>query len=432
MIVAALLGPAMAEGPELRGAGSTLAAPLYEKWISAFQQAHPSVIVHYEAIGSGEGVARFIAGAVDFGASDVPQSLAQAAKIERGAIQIPITAGMVVLAYNLPGVTGELKLPQEVYVDIFMGRIRTWDDPRIRAANPGLSLPPRNIAVIGRQDSSGTTFAFTSHLAAVSKRWSDEGPGIGKLVAWPQGAMIARGNEGVASRIKISEGAIGYVEFGFARRLGLPVALLENKEGRFVAPSPEAGAAAISASAGLDLDGLAASIANPPGAEAYPIVTYSWLLLYRRYPAEQARALTSFVLFALNKGQNDALDLGYIALPQSVVELGKTTLAQINSPAGAAAPASLAPDNANIVPNKAPPSPTLAAPVKPTAPPTRLDTYTVVAGDTFRSVAAKLYHDKHRWRDIAAANPDIDRRRRLRAGEVLKLPEPASESGHAR
>ena len=187
------------------------------------------------------------------------------------------------LAYNLPGVTGELKLPQEVYVDIFMGRIRTWDDPRIRAANPGLSLPPRNIAVIGRQDSSGTTFAFTSHLAAVSKRWSDEGPGIGKLVAWPQGAMIARGNEGVASRIKISEGAIGYVEFGFARRLGLPVALLENKEGRFVAPSPEAGAAAISASAGLDLDGLAASIANPPGAEAYPIVTYSWLLdVYKR------------------------------------------------------------------------------------------------------------------------------------------------------
>ncbi len=428
MAAAAMLGPALAERLELRGAGSTLAAPLYEKWIDAFERAHPSITVHYEAVGSGEGVARFIAGSVDFGASDVPQSLSQAAKIERGVIQIPITAGMVVLAYNLPRVTGELRLPQDVYVDIFMGRIRTWNDPRIQAANPGLALPSRNIAVIGRQDSSGTTFAFTSHLAAVSKRWSDEGPGVGKLVAWPQGAMIARGNEGVASRIKISEGAIGYVEFGFARRLGLPVALLENKEGRFVAPSPEAGAAAINSSAGLGLDALAASIANPLGAGAYPIVTYSWLLLYRRYPDEQARTLTSFVLFALDKGQNEALDLGYIPLPRSVVELGKTVVAQINS--GAAAPASVAPSTAPVVPDKATASPSAAAPLAP-APPPPPDTYTVGAGESLRSIAAKLYRNSGRWRDLAAANPGLDPHRRLHSGQVLKLPEPAGGSGRA-
>lgn len=432
MVAAAMPKPALADRLELRGAGSTLAAPLYEKWIDAFEQTHPSITVHYEAVGSGGGVARFIAGAVDFGATDVSQPSAQASKVERGVILIPSTAGMVALAYNLPEVTGELKLPREVYVDIFMGRIRTWDDPRIQAANPGLSLPSRNIAVIGRQDSSGTTFAFTSHLAAVSKRWSDEGPGVGKLVAWPEGAMIARGNEGVASLIKSSEGAIGYVEFGFARRLGLPVALLENKEGQFVAPSSEAGAAAISASAGLDLEGLAASIVNPPGAKAYPIVTYSWLLLYRHYPADKARALTSFVSFALDKGQSAAADLGYIELPQSVVDLAKSVVAQINPGAGAAAPASVAPRDAPNVPDEATVSPTVAAPLAPTTPPARVDTYTVVAGDTFRRVALKLYRDKHRWRDIAAANPGLDSHRRLRAGQVLKLPEPVGESAHAR
>ncbi len=134
MIATPMLAPARAEMVELHGAGSTLAAPLYEKWIDAFEQAHPSIVVRYEAVGSGEGVARFIAGAVDFGASDVPQASSQTAKIERGVIQVPSTAGMVVLAYNLPGVAGELKLPKDVYVDIFMGRIKTWDDPRIRCS----------------------------------------------------------------------------------------------------------------------------------------------------------------------------------------------------------------------------------------------------------------------------------------------------------
>ena len=326
---AAMLKPAAAAKIELRGAGSTLAAPLYEKWIDAFEKTHPNISLSCEAVGSGEGVARFSADTVEFGASDVPLSPAEAEKIGRGAIQVPATAGMVVLAYNLPSVTGELKLPQDVYFDIFMGRIRTWDDPRIRAANPHLHLPSRTIAVVVRQDSSGTTYAFTNHLAAINEDWASKGPGVGKLVEWPQIAMIARGNEGVASRIKISEGSIGYVEWGFARRLGLPVALLQNKAGEFVAPTEETGTAALAASAGHDLERLSTSMANPGGRETYPIVTYSWLLLYEDYPEQEAQAIGSFVDFGLGAGQTIAAGLGYLALPRAVADLGKDALSRM-------------------------------------------------------------------------------------------------------
>ena len=185
-LLAAAVGPAAAGALELHGAGSTFSAPLYERWIRGFEHVNPSVAVQYDAVGSGEGVGRFVANTVDFGASDVPLSARDAANVERGVVQAPGTAGMIALAYNLPGLPGELKLPQDVYVDIFLGRIRTWDDPRIKAVNAGLALPHKSIAVVVRQDSSGTTFAFTSHLAAVTKRWTDEGPGVGKIVAWPQ------------------------------------------------------------------------------------------------------------------------------------------------------------------------------------------------------------------------------------------------------
>lgn len=327
--IAAMPWPALASKLELHGAGSTFSAPLYEKWIDAFEKAHPSIGIKYDAIGSGEGIARFVNATVDFGASDVPMSAAEAAKVKRGAIQVPSTAGMVVLAYNLPGVKGQLKLPQDVYVDIFLGKIKTWDDPRILAANTDLDLPSTSIAVVGRLDSSGTTYAFTSHLAAVSEKWREEGPGIGKRVDWPHNAMLARGNEGVASRIKISNGAIGYVEFGFARKLDLAVALLENKSGQFVAPTQQSGGAALAASATEGLEQLASSLTNPTDPQAYPIVTYSWLLLNENYPADQAEAIVSFVGWGLDAGQAIAPDLGYLALPAAVADLGKNALSRI-------------------------------------------------------------------------------------------------------
>jgi phosphate transport system substrate-binding protein len=256
-------------------------------------------------------------------------SATELSHVEGGVVQVPSTAGMIVLAYNLPGLEGPLKLPQDVYVDIFLGKIRTWDDPRILEANTDLDLPGTTIAVIGRQESSGTTYALTRHLAAVSPSWEAEGPGVGKMVQWPAVAMLARGNEGVASRIKISIGSIGYVEQGFAQRLGLSVALLENKAGQFVDPTQDAGIAALAASAGNGLDKLSASLANPPAPQAYPIVTYSWLILHEHYPAEQARAITSFVDWGLGAGQRFASDLGYLDLPQAVADLGKSALSHV-------------------------------------------------------------------------------------------------------
>ena len=335
IMAATPITPAIAGGVELRGAGSTFVAPLMNGWINYFENSRPDVGVHYDAVGSGEGVSRFLSGSVDFGASDNLLSPADAKKIDGGVIQVPSTAGIIVLAYNLPDVKGRLKLPQDVYVDIFLGKIRTWNDPRIRAANKDLNLPAINIAVVSRQDSSGTTYAFTDHLAAVSKSWS-AGPGVGKIIQWPNVAMLARGNEGIASKIKISQGAIGYLEYGFALRLGLQMAVLENKAGQFVAPTPLSGAAALTPTMDVSLDALDESTANPPGLKAYPIVTYSWLLLYPSYPPEKARALVSFLTFAYDEGQSYAPYFGYLPLPQPVIEQARAALARFGTSSASA------------------------------------------------------------------------------------------------
>ena len=221
----------------IRGAGATFPAPLYEKWIATFRTQNPDLTITYDVVGSGEGQKRFLANAVDFGASDAALNDEQLARVKPGAQLVPVTAGMVVLAYNLPGLGGDLRLSRAVCADIFGGTIKTWDDPRIRADNPGLALPHRSIVMIVRQDGSGTTYAFSAHLSAVSAAWRDQGPGVGTLLSWPGNTMRARGNEGVAGRIKVSEGSIGYVEYHFAKRLGLPVAQLQNRAGRFIAPS---------------------------------------------------------------------------------------------------------------------------------------------------------------------------------------------------
>jgi phosphate transport system substrate-binding protein len=255
--------------------------------------------------------------------------------------------------------------------------------------------------------------------------WNQDGPGVAKIVAWPNAAMLARGNEGVASRIKMSQGAIGYVEYGLAGRLGLPMASLENREGRFVAPTLESAGAAIHASAHLGLDNLAASVVDPAGADAYPIVTYSWLMVLQEYPADQGRALRSFMDFALGDGQGMSKELGYIPLPSQVTELGKAVVANtLPGDVGASPPASTATEQANMAPATEPPTLSPA----PTSP-TRAEIYTVAAGDTFKSIAVKLYRDSRRWRDIAAANPKLNPRRPLRAGQILKLPEPVEAIG---
>jgi phosphate transport system substrate-binding protein len=322
-------GAAMNE-TSLRGAGSTFSAALYKQWMETYHRDHPQVSIAYDAVGSGEGVRRFIAGSVDFGASDIALSDREASEIARGAVMVASTAGMVVLAYNVPGLKGELKLPREVYPGILSGQIRRWDDPRIQAANPGVSLPHLDIVVVARKDSSGTTFALTNHLAATSLAWREQGLGVGKLVEWPAAAMLASGNEGVAARIKISEGSIGYVEYGFAKRLGLPMAALQNKAGKFVAPDEAAGMQSLAEASATTPTGLNQSIVDPAGTNAYPVVTFSWLLLYRKYDDPQkGSAVRDFVAWGLSNGQAFSKKLGYLPLPGEVVASGEQALGSV-------------------------------------------------------------------------------------------------------
>jgi phosphate transport system substrate-binding protein len=314
----------------LRGAGSTFSAALYNQWIENYHREHPAISIIYDAVGSGEGVRRFVAGSVDFGASDVVLSDREAAQISRGAVMVPSTAGMVVLAYNLPGMRGELRLPRDVYPGVLSGQIRYWDDPRIRQANPRIDLPHRDIVIVARRDSSGTTFALTSHLAAISRAWREQGLGVGKLVEWPSAAMLASGNEGVASRIKISEGSIGYVEFGFASGSASRWLFCKTAPAS-LSPRTRPPDAPLSPMQRQKTPAeLNQSIVDPAGADAYPIVTFSWLLLYRQYDQpERGAAMREFVGWGLSSGQSFGEKMGYLPLPGDVAASGAQALGSV-------------------------------------------------------------------------------------------------------
>lgn len=317
----------------LKGAGATLPAPLYQKWFDAYQQVNPKVVVDYDVVGSGEGVRRFIGQnlepgeRVDFGASDAAMTDSQIAQVSRGAILLPATATGVVLAYNLPNLPRDLRLSRQAYAGIFLGEIKSWDDKRIAAANPGVKLPRLTIVTAVRQDSSGTTFAFTNHLSAISRAWHDS-YGAATLVNWPGASMRGKGNERVAALIQTAVGSVGYVGLEFARRLGLKTALLENQEGRFVQATDESVDAAL-ASAELPPN-LRLFVPDPAGAGSYPIVTFSWVLLYRDYgdPAK-AQALRDLFGWGLRAGQNYARQLGYVPLPGAVGEKALSSLATL-------------------------------------------------------------------------------------------------------
>jgi phosphate transport system substrate-binding protein len=312
----------------LHGAGATFPAPLYRKWIDVYTKQNPGIAIDYRDVGSGEGTKRFLEHTVDFGASDAALTDEQLAGT--GARLVPVTAGMVVLAYNLPGLAAPLKLTRDVYADIFAGKIKEWGDPRLVALNSGLKLSKQTITLVGRLDSSGTTYALSNHLSAVSAEWRDRGPGVGKVVDWPGHAMMARGNEGVASRIKISQGSIGYVEYGFAKRLGLAMAHLQNRAGRFVEPGPRSGQAALAAGVKQMPGNLRAFLPDPDGEDAYPIVTFTWLLLYGKYEEpDKAVALKRFVDWSLTEGQSYSGDLGYIPLPADAASLARAALAAV-------------------------------------------------------------------------------------------------------
>ena len=224
-----------------------------------------------------------MAGSIDFGASDSAMSDEKIAKVQQGVQLVPATAGSIVLAYNIPDLKGKLRLNRKVYTDIFLGKIRFWNDPLIKADNPGLNLPELNIVTVVRSDSSGTTWAFTNHLSTISAQWRESGPGTGKEIDFPGNAMFGRGNGGVATKIKYSWGSIGYVEYGYAKRAGLPMALIENRSGKFIEPSDKSPTDTLANTHKRMPENLRLFLPDPEGDTSYPIVTYSWLLLYKHY-----------------------------------------------------------------------------------------------------------------------------------------------------
>ena len=318
----------------IKGAGATFPSLLYKRWFSAYHDIHPDTFIEYAAVGSGEGIRRFIGQSateeeqVDFGASDAAMTDQQLAEVNNNALMVPATAGCVVLAYNLPDVSGELKLSRQAYAGIFLGEITSWNHPLIAKSNPGIKLPKLTIVTVVRQDSSGTTFAFTRNLDAVNEQWRAQfGPAT--LVNWPGNAMRAKGNEGVAGLIQNSAGSIGYVGYEFARRIGLNVATLENKSGDFIKPSPQSCAAGLATV--MLPDNLRAFVPDPDGSDSYPVVTLSWILLRKSYQNhDTAKALGSLLQWSLHDGQNYASELGYVPLPSAVVDKAAAAVSTIS------------------------------------------------------------------------------------------------------
>jgi phosphate transport system substrate-binding protein len=321
-------------GMLLQGAGATFPSVLYDKWFAQYRKDHPDSVITYDPVGSGEGVRRFIGSGVkdeervDFGASDAAMRDDEIEKVPSGALLLPVTAGSVALAYNLPGLQAPLKISRQAYTGIFLGEIRNWNDPRIARANPGVKLPNLTITPIVRQDGSGTTFAFTKHLDAINASWRTQF-GAATLVNWPGNTMRATGNEGVAGRIKQSIGSIGYVSYEFARKAGLDVALLENHAGRFVAPSGPSSYAALG-----DVvlpPNMRVYVPDPEAQDAYPVVTLTWILLYKNYPdVRKVEALRALFHWCLTDGQRYANDLGYAPLPPNIAQVALKALDELH------------------------------------------------------------------------------------------------------
>lgn len=306
---------------DLLGAGATFPYPLYARWFNQFAQ-DSGVRINYLSIGSGDGIARVIADSVDFGATDVPMSDAEVARVPGGRVlHVPMTLGAVAITYNVSGLTRPLRLSPQVIADIFMGELRTWDDARLVALNPDQALPADSILVVHREDPSGTSFIFSDYLATVSDAWR-RGPGRGRAIVWPIGTG-GRGNEGVAAQVKQTVGAIGYVEGSYARNTRLPVARVQNAAGAFIAPSAfEIAAAAVSVLDEIDEPtDLRVSIVNAPGRQAYPIASFSWLLVVPATLNEaQSGQLLRFLGWALTDGERTARELGYEPLPTVLAE----------------------------------------------------------------------------------------------------------------
>lgn len=310
----------------INGAGATFPYPIYAKWFHEYGKANPHVRFNYQSIGSGGGIRQITEKTVDFGASDAPLTNEELSKLSSPLLHIPTVIGAVVITYNVPGISHGLKLDGTLIVDIYQGTVTQWNDPRIAALNPKLSLPSLPIIVMHRSDGSGTTFVFTEYLAKVNSSWK-KNVGMGKSVSWPVG-LGAKGNEGVTGLVKQTPGAIGYVELGYAKQNNLAVALVKNKSGTFVEPTINTISAA-AARVSLPAD-FRVSLTDASGTSAYPISAFTYLLVYKNQTdALKGTELKKFLSWAISDGQKLAPALHYAPLPTTVTEKVRRTLAQI-------------------------------------------------------------------------------------------------------
>ena len=311
----------------LNGAGATFPYPMYSKWFSEYHKAHSDIQINYQSIGSGGGIRQVLAGTVDFGASDGPMTDEQLSQAKTKILHIPTVMGAVVPAYNIPGITGEVKFTPQALAGIFLGKITTWNDKAIASSNPGMDFPNQPIIVVHRSDGSGTSFIFTDYLSKVSSEWA-AGPSKGTSVKWPVG-LGGKGNEGVAGMIRQMQGSIGYVELIYAVQNKITCGSVKNSGGAFVKASLDSVTAAAASVKNMPAD-YRVSITNAPGKEAYPISSFTWLLIpAQSKDAAKGKIIQDFLGWMLDNGQTMTADLSYAPLPSSVVAKVKDTVKQV-------------------------------------------------------------------------------------------------------
>ncbi len=313
---------------KLTGAGATFPNPIYQKWFSEYGKLHTDVQINYQSIGSGGGIRQVSEGVVDFGASDGPMTDDQLSAAKTKILHFPTVLGSVVPAYNVPGVTGEIKFTPEILAGIFLGKIANWNDPSIAKANPDIkNFPNQPIIVVHRSDGSGTTYIFTDYLSKVSSDWKDT-VGKGTSPKWPVG-LGGKGNEGVAGSIRQLPGSVGYVELIYAVQNKIPYGSVKNSSGAFVKATLESTTAAAASSKSMPAD-FRVSITNAPGKDAYPISSFTWLLIpAQAKDAAKGKIIVDFLNWMVNDGQKLVADLSYAPLPTSVADKVKAAIKQV-------------------------------------------------------------------------------------------------------
>ena len=327
LLCLALAIPAVGQ-TTLNGAGATFPYPMYSKWFSDYHKLHPDVEINYQSIGSGGGIRQVLAQTVDFGAADVTMTDEQLSQAKVKILHIPTVLGAVVLAYNVPGVSGDLRFSAQVIADICLGKITSWNDPAIVKDNPGVKLPAQSIVVVHRSEGSGTNFIFTDYLSKISPEWAG-GPGKGASIKWPVG-LGAKGNEGVAGMIRQMDGAFGYLELIYAAQNHIPYGTMKNAAGNWVKASLEGTTAAAASVKNMPAD-FRVSITNAPGKDAYPISSFTWLLVPMQ-SKDQARGkiMVDFLTWMLDDGEKMTAALDYAPLPDSVAAKVRESIKQVH------------------------------------------------------------------------------------------------------